>query len=61
MRNSTCCICENIGADQLCSNCEADQHLNFIFCDCTAQFMPDLFGNYIVGFLTSQLVYHDAP
>ena len=29
MRKPTICICENKGADQLHSNCEADQHLCF--------------------------------
>ena len=29
MRKPTVCICENKGADQLHSNCEADQHLFF--------------------------------
>ena len=27
IRKPTVCICENKGADQLCSNCTADQHL----------------------------------
>ena len=29
MRKPTICICENKGADQLCSYCTADQHLCF--------------------------------
>ena len=29
------CLCENKGADQLGSNCEADQHLCFHFSDST--------------------------
>ena len=29
MRKPDFCICENKGADQLCSNCTADQHLCF--------------------------------
>ena len=28
------CICENKGADQLCSNCTADQRLCFRYTDC---------------------------
>ena len=60
-------ICENKGADQLHSNCEADQRLRFRYTDitmplflypifpviraCTARFVSDLFGNHIVGFL----------
>ena len=54
------CICENKGADQLRSNCAADQRLCFcytdgkipllpkplaIFCGCTAWFTSDLVGN----------------
>ena len=56
-------ICENKGADQLCSNCEQFlyfQILNFqslaIFCSCTAGFVSDLFGNHIVGFLVLRLI-----
>ena len=29
MRKPVLCICANIGADQLCSNCAADQRLCF--------------------------------
>ena len=29
MRKLDFCLCENKGADQLCSNCTADQHLCF--------------------------------
>ena len=35
MKTSTFCICENKGADQLRSNCAADQHLSFHYRDCT--------------------------
>ena len=31
MRKPTTCICENKGADQLHSNCEADQRLCFLY------------------------------
>ena len=67
MRKSTFCICENKGADQLPSNCEADQRLSFcktdstiplllisyiaIFSACIAGFVSNLFGDHIVGFL----------
>ena len=59
MRKPTVCIGENKGADQLCSNCTADQHLCYrpfdskmpllfklltIFCDCTVWFVSDLVG-----------------
>ena len=33
MGKPTICICENKGADQLRSNCEADQHLCFRYMD----------------------------
>ena len=54
------CLCENKGADQLHSNCEADQRLCFpctdsstpllfkskiSFCDCTDWFASRLVGN----------------
>ena len=35
MRKLDCCLCENKGADQLCSNCEADQRLCFRYLDST--------------------------
>ena len=35
MRKPTICICETKGADQLCSNCTADQHLCFCYTDST--------------------------
>ena len=35
MRKSNFCLCENKGADQLCGNCEADQHLYFRCTDST--------------------------
>ena len=77
MRKPTICIYETKGADQLHSNCEADQRLCFrytdstipllskiqnfqplaIFSACTAQFVSDLFGNHIVGFLTRRLIH----
>ena len=71
MGKPTFCIGENKGADQLRSNCEADQRLCFcymdntiplnfqpltIFCDCTARFVSDLVGTQIVGFLTHRLI-----
>ena len=33
MRKTNSCLCENKGADQLCSNCTADQHLCFCYMD----------------------------
>ena len=35
MRKSEFCLCENKGADQLRSNCEADQRLCFRYTDST--------------------------
>ena len=35
MRKPVFCICENKGADQLRSNCAADQHLCFHYIDST--------------------------
>ena len=35
MRNPEFCLCENKGADQLCSDCEADQRLCFRYTDST--------------------------
>ena len=35
----TFCICDNKGADQLRSNCEADQHLCFRYTDSTIPFL----------------------
>ena len=73
MGKPTICIGKNKGADQLRSNCEADQRLCFrytdstipllskpltIFCDCTARFVSDLVGTHIVGFLTHRLIYY---
>ena len=34
-RKSDFCLCENKSADQLCSNCTADQRLCFRYTDCT--------------------------
>ena len=33
MRKLDFCLCENKGADQLCSNCEAEQGLCFLYSD----------------------------
>ena len=35
MRKPDFCLCKNKGADQLCSNCKADQHLCFRYMDST--------------------------
>ena len=35
LRKPDFCICENIGADQLCSKCIADQRLSFRYTDST--------------------------
>ena len=72
MIKPTFCICKNKGADQLRSNCEANQPLystlpllsklkNFqplaIFCACTAGFVLDVLKSHIVGFLMAWLNY----
>ena len=64
------CIIENKGADQLRSNCEADQRLCFrytdgtisllskftISCACSALFVPDLLKNHMAGFQMMWLI-----
>ena len=40
MRKLDFCLCENKGADQLCSNCTADQHLCFRYTDSTIPLLP---------------------
>ena len=35
MKKNLSCLCENKDADQLCSNCTADQHLCFRYSDRT--------------------------
>ena len=41
MRKPTICIGENQGADQLRSNCEADQHLCFRYTDSAILILPN--------------------
>ena len=45
------CLCENKCADQLRSNCEADQRLCFCYTDCST--MPLLLKYKISSFLSS--------
>ena len=48
MRKPLICIGINKVADQLCSNCTADQRFCFriaFVCDCTVRFVSDLVGN----------------
>ena len=52
MGKSTICIGENKGADQLRSNCEADQRLCFRYMDCT---IPLLLESAISSFLPSSV------
>ena len=52
MRKSNFCICENKDADQLCSNCTADQHLCFNHTDST---ISPLFKSEISSFYTSSV------
>ena len=41
MRKAALCICENKDADQLRSNCAADQRLCFRYIDSTAPLLPN--------------------
>ena len=74
MGKPTICIGENKSADQLSSNCEADQGLcvrytddtitlfsksKIFICDYTGWFVWDLVGTQVVGFLTHMLMYID--
>ena len=52
MRRPDFCLCENKGADQLCSNCTADLISVFVYatqisilCSCTGRFVSDLVGD----------------
>ena len=70
MRKQTICMCKNNGADQLCSNCEDEQHICFrnkdrtillfskslAICACTVRFLSDLVGKYIFSFLMTRLI-----
>ena len=40
MRKHDFCLCENKGADQLCSNCTADQRLFLRHMDSTISLLP---------------------
>ena len=40
VRKPDFCLCENKGADQLRSNCEADQRLCFRYSDSTISLLP---------------------
>ena len=53
MRKPTICSCENKGADQLRSNCEADQHLCFHYTDST---IPLLSKSEISSLLPSSVL-----
>ena len=69
MRKPAFCICENKGADQLHSNCAADQRLCFRYIASTITLLPDLLSSVVAkfglcrtwsetaktGFLTSRL------
>ena len=41
MRKPDFCLCENKGADQLCSNCTADQRLCFRYMDSTISLLHE--------------------
>ena len=46
MRKPDFCICKNKGADQLSSNCEADQRLCFRYSDSTIEFLFYLYPKF---------------
>ena len=68
-KKTTFCLSENASAKligafvfatrivQLFLILNPNSQLLVIFCACTAQFVPDLFGNHIVGFLKIRLIY----
>ena len=55
MRKSDFCLGENKGADQLCSNCPADQRLCFRYSDST---IPRLLISKISSFYLSSVTVH---
>ena len=57
MKKKPCvfCLCENKDADQLCSNCTADQHLCFRF---MASIIPLLHKSEILRFHHSSVIVH---
>ena len=52
MKKKDFCLCENKGADQLRSNCEADQRLSFRYMDST---IPLLLKSEILSFYPSSI------
>ena len=72
MGKPTICICKTKGADQLQRLCfrysdstiplllksEISSFYLALFCACTDRFVSDLFGNHIVGFPTSRLIFN---
>ena len=73
MRKPDFCLCKNKGADQLHSNCKADQRLCFRYSDSTTSLLPFKFLPFSVavqaalcqtwsetpktGFLATRLIY----
>ena len=57
MRKPECCLCENKGADQLCSNCTAVQHLCFRCADST---VPLLLKSEGSSFQSSSVAANDG-
>ena len=55
MRKPDFCQCETKGADQLCSNCTADQRLCFHYTD-TSSTIPLLLLSKISSFFTSSVI-----
>ena len=46
MRKPEFCLCENKGADQLCSNCTADQRLCFRYTDSAIPLLSNEIQNF---------------
>ena len=55
MRKKTSCIGKNKGADQLCSDCTANQHLHFRYTEST---IPLLLINRISSFKPASMIVH---
>ena len=55
MRKTAFCICENKGADQLRSNCTADQRLCFHYKDSTISLLPK--SEFSSLYCTAQFVW----
>ena len=55
VRKPDFCLCENKGADQLHSNCEADQRLCFRYMDSTISFLKSEISSFKPAYMTVQV------